>query len=276
MAASCIDEAIRQIVAVGGDPERIAILDNFCWGNPDKPDRLGSLVRCAQGCYRAAVGYQTPFISGKDSLYNEYTQGKRSLAIPGTLLISAIGIINDVTRCVTMDLKKAGNLIYVVGVTKDEVGGSIYLDVLNRSGGVVPQPQFLSGLKTFRALARAIQQGLVRSAHDCSEGGLAVALAEMAFSGGLGVTARLDRVAFWGTNRDDARLLFSESNSRFIVEVEPNNQKKFEAALKGVALGLIGRVETSPEFVVYGIRQEPVINTTVDQLKEAWQAPLRW
>ena len=105
MAASCIDEAVRQIIAVGGDIRRIAILDNFCWGNPDNPDRLGGLVRAAEGCYKAAVGYKVPFISGKDSLYNEYTQNGKSLAIPGTLLISAIGIIADVTKTVTMDFK---------------------------------------------------------------------------------------------------------------------------------------------------------------------------
>src|SRR6185295_8307412 len=144
MAASCIDEAVRQIISVGGNLDRIAILDNFCWGNPDKPDRLGSLVRAAQGCYKAAVGYGVPFISGKDSLYNEYTQGEgrgpsKSIAIPGTVLISAIGIIDDVTKCVTMDFKKAGSLIYVIGRTKDELGGSIYYDNLGLLGSSVPQ-----------------------------------------------------------------------------------------------------------------------------------------
>ncbi|HQP11094.1 MAG TPA: phosphoribosylformylglycinamidine synthase subunit PurL, partial [Candidatus Omnitrophota bacterium] len=128
MAASCIDEAVRQVVAVGGNPEKIAILDNFCWGNPDKPDRLGELVRCAQGCYYASVGYRTPFISGKDSLYNEYKDKNKSIAIPGAILISAIGIVDDVTKAVTMDFKRGGNLIYCVGKTRDELGGSIYWD----------------------------------------------------------------------------------------------------------------------------------------------------
>src|SRR6185295_14306687 len=106
MAASCIDEAIRQIICVGGDIDKIAILDNFCWGNPDKPDRLGGLVRAAEGCYHAAVKYKVPFISGKDSLYNEYREGNKSLAIPGTLLISAIGIVDNIEKCVTMDFKE--------------------------------------------------------------------------------------------------------------------------------------------------------------------------
>ena len=147
MAASCIDEAIRQIIAVGGSLDRIALLDNFCWGNPDKPDRLGSLVRCAQGCYKAAVAFGTPFISGKDSLYNEYTHKGKSLAIPGTILISAIGIIDDVGSCVTMDFKKAGNSIYVIGTTFDELGGSIYLENLGQLGSRVPQVNFKTASK---------------------------------------------------------------------------------------------------------------------------------
>ena len=142
MAASCIDEAIRQIIAVGGSLERIALLDNFCWGNPDKPDRLGSLVRCAQGCYKAAVAFGTPFISGKDSLYNEYTQKGKSLAIPGTILISAIGIIDDVGKSVTMDFKKAGNSIYMIGTTFDELGGSIYLENAGQLGASCAAGQF--------------------------------------------------------------------------------------------------------------------------------------
>jgi len=276
MAASCIDEAIRQIVAVGGNVGRIAILDNFCWGNPDKAERLGSLVRCAEGCFTAAVAYKTPFISGKDSLYNEFTQGKRSIAIPGTILISAIGIIDDVRRCVTMDLKKSGNLIYVIGPTYNELGGSIYLDVNGKEGGDVPKPRFAQALKTFRAVSQAILDGLIRSAHDCSEGGFGIALAEMAFSGGFGVTARLDKVDYKDKLKDDVRILFSESNSRFVVEVEPENRRNFESAMKGISARLIARVEDSCEFVVYGVNQRPVINTTIDQLKEAWQAPLRW
>ena len=157
MAASCIDEAIRQIIAVGGSLERIALLDNFCWGNPDKPDRLGSLVRCAQGCYKAAVAFGTPFISGKDSLYNEYTQKGKSLAIPGTILISAIGIIDDVGRCVTMDFKNAGNSIYVIGTTFDELGGSIYLENLGQLGLHAPQVNFKTAVKTYRAVEKAIR-----------------------------------------------------------------------------------------------------------------------
>lgn len=276
MAVSCIDEAIRQIICVGGTLDKIAILDNFCWGNPDKPDRLGSLVRAAQGCYKAAVGYQTPFISGKDSLYNEYTEGKKSIAIPGTLLISAIGIVKDIHKTVTMDVKESGNLIYVVGKTENELGGSIYLDSLGQLGNTVPKANIKGAVKTFNALSQAIQKGYVRSAHDCSEGGLAVALAEMAFAGGFGISAHLRKVPYKGTDKRDDILLFSESNSRFVVEVAPRNQKKFESVMKGIPIGLIGLVEDYPDFLVTGLNGELCIHKDIYELKEAWQAPLRW
>ncbi len=276
MAVSCIDEAVRQIIAVGGNLDKIAILDNFCWGNPDKPDRLGSLVRAAEGCYQAAVGYGVPFISGKDSLYNEYTEGNKSIAIPGTLLISAIGIMDDVTKAVTMDFKKPGNLVYAVGQTFDELGGSIYLDTFGLIGNSVPQVNIKNAVKIFEALSRAVKKGLVRSIHDCSEGGLGVALAEMAFAGGFGVTAELEKVPFKGKEKKEDTILFSESNSRFLVEVEPKQQKKFEKLLRGIPFGLIGFVSATPEFAVYGLKKDICIKSTIGDLKDAWQKPLRW
>src|SRR5690606_17222006 len=155
-------------------------LDNFCWGSPYLADRMGSLVRCAQGCYDAAVAYDAPFVSGKDSLNNEYTDvdGTRH-AIPGTLLISALGIVPDVERAVTSDLKRAGNALYLVGATRDEFGGGHFNLLHGISGGVVPQP-VPDALAHMRKLHDAISAGLARACHDCSEGGVAVALAEMA------------------------------------------------------------------------------------------------
>ena len=276
MAISCIDEAVRQIVSVGGDPSRIAILDNFCWGNPDKPDRLGGLVRAAQGCYKAAMGYGTPFISGKDSLYNEYAEGNKSIAIPGTILISAIGIVENIEKTITMDFKKSGNLIYVVGETFDELGGSIYCDTFGKLGSGVPKANPTKALKSFVALHKAIKKGLVQSAHDCSDGGFAVALAEMAFSGGLGATAILSKVPYKGNLKQDEAVLFSESNSRFILEVEPKKQKKFEEALKGIPHAVIGRVEKEPNLTVFGLKEKPVIAANIYDLKESWQKTLRW
>src|SRR3989339_738746 len=276
MAASCIDEAVRQIVSVGGDVERIAILDNFCWGNPDKPDRLGSLVRAAEGCYKTAVGFQVPFISGKDSLYNEYAQGNESIAIPGTILISAIGIVDDVTKTVTMDFKERGNLIYCIGETHDEMGGSIYLDTFDCLGSTVPKVNTKKAMKSFKALNQAVSKGLVKSIHDCSEGGLGVALAEMAFSGMLGATIHLDKVPYKGDDVRSDKVLFSESNSRFVVEVTKADQIDFEKILEGITFGVIGQVEETPEFIVYGRKDEVCVNLYIQDLKEAWQKPLRW
>ena len=179
MAWAAVDEAIRNLVAVGADPDQVSILDNFCWGNPNLPDRLGALVRCAQGCYDAAVSFQTPFISGKDSLNNEYTGADGAKhAIPGTLLISAMGIVPDVGKTVTMDLKQAGNFIFVVGDTRAELGGSHFNQVGGRAEGsrTVPKP-VKDSLTRMRLLHKAIQAGLVQACHDCSEGGIAVALA---------------------------------------------------------------------------------------------------
>ncbi len=277
MSASCIDEALRQIVCVGGDVSKIAILDNFCWGNPDKPDRLGSMVRAAEGCYQFAKGYQVPFISGKDSLYNEYMHNNRSISIPGTILISAIGIIDDVNKSVTMDFKGAGNLIYCIGKTYQEMGGSIYYDTCNALGNDVPKVNPKTNLRTFNALTKLTQKQLVKSLHDCSEGGLGIALAEMAFSSGLGVTVRLDKVSYQGEKQDDC-ILFSESNGRFIAEIDPKNKIKFENFLKKekVDFSVIGKVEETPEFVIYGLDQKPCINIFNEELKVAWQKPLNF
>ncbi|MBF0522764.1 MAG: phosphoribosylformylglycinamidine synthase subunit PurL [Candidatus Omnitrophica bacterium] len=276
MAMSCVDEAIRQIISVGGTLDKIAILDNFCWGNPDKPDRLGGLVRCALGCYDAAVKYGVPFISGKDSLYNEYAQGNQSIAIPGAILISAMGIVPDVTKMVTMDFKCPGNLIYAVGKTDDEWGGSIYLDTYGLLGSAVPKPDPKQAVKIFEALSKATHSGVIRSMHDCSEGGLAVALAEMAFSGNVGAEISLKNVRFTGKQKRNDMVLFAESNSRFVVEVEPKNQKRFEKLLSGLPWGLIGQVSQEKELSVIGLNGESCLQVSTMDLKQAWQKPLKF
>ena len=187
-------------MAVGADPRRIAILDNFCWGNTDRPETLGSLVRAALACHDLAIALGTPFISGKDSLNNEFrytappTASDESIAIPPSLLISALGQVDDVAHCVTMDLKEPGNLLFIVGLTKDELGGSHFALVGGCSGGEVPKVDAELAARTFAAVHQAIAAGTVRACHDLSEGGLAVALAEMAFAGGLGRGSTLSHV----------------------------------------------------------------------------------
>ncbi|MBM3244862.1 MAG: phosphoribosylformylglycinamidine synthase subunit PurL [Candidatus Omnitrophica bacterium] len=274
MAASCIDEALRQVIAVGGSLKEVAILDNFCWGNPDKPDRLGGMVRAAIACYDIAKGFGVPFISGKDSLYNEYAVHGKSMAIPGTLLISAIAVTDDASKTVSMYAKEPGGLIYIVGETFDELGGSHYFDIMGSVGNNVPKVNAKKAKLIFDSLSKAASFGLVKAMHDCSEGGLAVAAAEMAFSGGLGMDLFLSEVKT-KLKRNDY-VLFSESNSRFIVEVAKKDQKAFEKQMRGVPLGLIGCVSGKKEFKVYGLDGKICINAKIDGLKEAWQSPLRW
>lgn len=276
MAASCIDEAVRQIIAVGGQKDQIAILDNFCWGNPDKPDRLGSLVRAAQGCYDAAVAFKTPFISGKDSFYNEFAYKGKTISIPGTILISAMGIVNNVEKTVTMDFKKAGSLIYVIGETHAEMGGSIYFDTLGKLGVSVPKVDFKTAFKTFAAVQNVIEKGLVRSAHDCSEGGLGVAFAEMAFGGDLGGEIFLAKVPFSGKKAANDIVLFSESNSRFIVEVARADKAHFEKALQGIKFGCIGEVLGRKNVTVYGVDGALCIKSDIQSLKQSWKKTLEW
>jgi len=276
MAASCIDEALRQIIAVGGSLKEVALLDNFCWGNPDKPDRLGSLVRAAFACYDIAKGFGVPFISGKDSLNNEYTVKNKSLAIPGTLLISALAVIEDVNKTVSMYAKTPGDLIYAVGNTYDELGGSHYYDLSGYIGNAVPRVNIKQARLIFNALSRAAESGLIKAMHDCSEGGIGVSAAEMAFSGGLGMDLFLSEVPYVGETKRNDFILFSESNSRFVVEVEKNKQKRFEETLKGLPFGLVGCVSKNKDFKVFGLDTKPCIKVDIAKLKEAWQRPLRW
>ena len=191
MAASAIDEALRQIIAVGGNLNRVALLDNFCWGDTRKPEMLGALIEAAQACYDIAKIYETPFVSGKDSLYNEFEYEGKIIAIPHTLLISAMGIMEDVKRSVSMDFKQAGDLIYVVGETKNEMGGSAYLDTKGFIGNSVPKVEPVKAKNLMEKLSQASEKGLVKACHDCSEGGIGVAAAEMAFAGGLGAAISL-------------------------------------------------------------------------------------
>jgi phosphoribosylformylglycinamidine synthase subunit PurSL len=279
MAASAMDEAVRNCVAVGADPRRIAILDNFCWGDCERPETLGSLVRAAIACHDVAIALGTPFISGKDSLNNEFsyideTGQRQTIAIPPSLLISAMGQIDDVSRCVTMDLKRPGNLLYLVGQTRDELGGSHFALVNNLQDGQVPSVDPEKARQTFAAIHAAINAGLMRACHDLSEGGLAVAVAEMAFAGGLGVRIDVDLMAVADELNDVARL-FSESNSRFLCEVAAEHAVEFERALNGVAFAKIGEVAEKQRLEITR-GGEPLINASIYELKEAWQAPLRW
>jgi phosphoribosylformylglycinamidine synthase len=275
MASSAIDEALRQVVSVGGSLEEVALLDNFSWGNTSKPECLGGLVRASRGCYDIALYYGTPFISGKDSLNNEFKAGDKTIAIPPTLLISAICVMPDVSKAISMDVKSPGNLIYIIGMTKNELGGSHYYYTYGFVGNSVPKVDTETAKRTMDLLANATGKGLVRSCHDCSEGGIAVTAAEMSFAGGYGMELDLSQVPVEeGIARDDV-ILFAESNTRFVVEVEQQKQREFEAAIEGASYGCVGKVVENDMFTVLSLSGEKVISEKITDLKEAWQATLR-
>ena len=268
MAASNIDEAIRNNTAVGG--RRIALLDNFTWGNPEKPDRLGSLVRACQACYDFAKGLETPFISGKDSLYNESPTGP----VTPTLLITALGIIPDVRKAVSIDLKQPGNAVYILGQTLPELGGSEYYKLKGFVGKTVPKVNAASAKTRIDVLVKAIDLGYVRACHDLSEGGLAVAAVEMAFTGNHGIELWLKKVSKPKNMKRNDFILFSESNSRFLVEVAEKRKQDFEDLLKGNAFSLIGRVKKEPYFSVCGFNDEKIIDVNLAVLRDAWKHTL--
>ena len=276
MAASAIDEALRQIVAVGGSLKQVALLDNFSWGDTRKPEMLGALVEAAQACYDMAIVYGTPFVSGKDSLYNEFEYEGKIIAIPHTLLISAMGIVEDVKRSVSMDFKQTGDLVYVAGETKNELGASAYLDTKGLIGNSVPKVEPNKAKALMEKLSRATAKGLVKACHDCSEGGIGVAVAEMAFAGGLGAEIKMKSVPLTEKIARDDFILFSESNSRFIVEVAPANKEKFEKIMQGVCFANIGTTNDTGKLEVFSLVGKKVVSESINDLKETWQKPLRW
>lgn len=275
MAEAVIDEALRNVVAAGGDPNHTAILDNFSWGNCDKPDRLGALVHASKGCYAAAMAYGTPFVSGKDSLNNEYRVGDETLAIPPTLYVTAMSRVPNVANAVTMDAKKEGNLLLLVGVTSPELGGSEYLDLIGEDGGAVPRPDLERAPKVLEKLHAAMKLKQVRSCHDLSEGGLAVAVAEMCMAGGIGAEIDLgaiDHEPFPHAYDEDATLLFSESCTRFLVEIEPGKKFNFQTKMMGVAVTPVGRLSKRDRLSVKGVGGRQIIDVTVNELREAFHS----
>lgn len=282
MAASAIDEAMRNCVAVGADPSRVAILDNFCWGDCEKSETLGSLVRAAIACHDLSLVLETPFISGKDSLNNEFSYVddsgvKQTIAIPATLLISAMGQVEDVSQCVTMDLKAPGNSLYIIGQTRDEMGGSHFSLVNNLDGGVVPSVHAEQAKATFATLHLAIKQGLVRSCHDLSEGGLVVAAAEMAFAGNVGLAIDLRKLPVEDESLSPATRLFSESNTRFLCEVAPENQEAFERLFStNIPAAEVGKTIADSKLSILASEGKLVVDAELATLKEAWQKPLGW
>ena len=254
MALAAIDEAMRNVVAVGADPGRIAILDNFCWPSVDDEKTMGTLVRACEACRDAALAYGIPFISGKDSLHNQFTDSETGqvIRIPNTLLISAIGIIDDVRKCVTMDLKdpREGRLLLI------SPGGN----------------SLAERIATHRALASAISRGLVRSCHDVSDGGYLTAVAEMCIASGLGADLQSDEIDEW----------FTESVGQYVIEVEALAQSDVEQLLneREIRAKEIGRTTAYPRLEIGHLlanRSKKIdAQIFVDEMTRAWRGTLDW
>ncbi|MBI3726636.1 phosphoribosylformylglycinamidine synthase subunit PurL [bacterium] len=273
-AWASVDEAIRNVVATGGDPDACSLLDNFSWGDCRKPDRLGGIVRAARACREASLLHKAPFISGKDSLNNEYVlKDGRAIAIPGTLLVTCVAVYEDVAELVSMDWKEPGHAVYLLGETRAELGRSYWLDVVGGKGGAPPRPP-REAASLYRKLHRAVKEGLVRAAHDLSEGGLAVALAESAFSGEVGARVDLSRVNRSADAASDEALLFSESGGRLLVVVAPVHRSRFEALLAGEAVAAIGETTREQKLSVVGLSGSAALDEPLVELKRAWQGTL--
>jgi phosphoribosylformylglycinamidine synthase len=287
MTLAAVDECVRNLVCTGADPDRIAILDNFCWPSCQKPQNLGSLVRAAEGCYDAALAYRTPFVSGKDSLNNQLkftdpvTGKERVIEIPPTLLITGIGIVPDVLRAVSMDAKRPGNLLVLVGATQARLGGSHVLRVSpgltrDRAALTVPTTDLVTGPRAARAVATLIRDRLVAAAHDVSDGGLLAAAAEMLIAAApaaegprVGATLTLDPV-----HANPIIAAFSESPSRYLLEITESGADAALARLRGAGVpgAIIGVLDDSGLLRVPGVMRD----TTVKSLTEAWTSPLNW
>ncbi|EKO39316.1 MAG: phosphoribosylformylglycinamidine (FGAM) synthase [Solidesulfovibrio magneticus str. Maddingley MBC34] len=281
MMAAAIDEAVRGAVAVGADPDRLAGVDNFCWCDPVEsektPDgryKLAQLVRANKALAHFCRAFRTPCVSGKDSMKNDYSGGGAKISIPPTVLFSVMGFVPDVSRVVTSDFKNAGDLVYVLGATAAELGASELAGELGFTSPDVPQVEAVSARRRYKTLHEAITAGLVSACHDCSDGGLAVALAEMAIGGRLGADLDCD-AAPGARGLTDLELLYSESTSRLVVTVAPRNQAAFETLFAGQPCGRLGTVATAPELTLR--RGEAVLCAEpAEALARAFKATLDW
>ncbi len=242
MALHSIDEAVRNLLCAGAEVSRTAIMDNFCAASPRDPRVMGDLVLAAEGCRDAAIAYGAPFISGKDSFYNQSTDADgREYQIPISLLVSATAPVDDVRKTLTINFKEPGNPVYLAGTTLKGMGGSVYSETAAAGNNAVPKLDMKAAVKLYAALLRAIKAGCVAAAHDVSQGGLGVTLAEMAFSGGFGAEIELS-AAPRETGLTALELLFGESPARLVLEVVKEREAEFLRLMKGRPAAEIGRV----------------------------------
>ncbi|QLA20844.1 AIR synthase-related protein [Desulfolutivibrio sulfoxidireducens] len=287
MMANAIDEAVRNAVAVGADPDRLAGVDNFCWCDPvtseKTPDgayKLAQLVRANLALAHFCRAYRVPCVSGKDSMKNDYTGGGTKISIPPTVLFTVLGFMPDAGQAVTSDFKRPGDLVYLLGTTAPECGAGEIASELGFSSPDVPHVDALAAQVRYRTLFRAIRAGLVTACHDLSDGGLAVALAEMAIGGRLGAAIDLSAVPVAAIHAgpgamSDLELLYSESAGRLLVCVAPQNRSAFEALFAGQAMGRLGTV--TADFLTMAHHDgATLVREDVEELARAFAATLAW
>ncbi|MCD6498401.1 MAG: phosphoribosylformylglycinamidine synthase [Deltaproteobacteria bacterium] len=280
MAAAALDEAVRNAVCVGADPDRLAALDNFCWPDPvegpDNPDgahKLAQLIEANEALYNLCVAYGIPLISGKDSMKNDYRAGDVKISVPPTLLVSVVGRMLDAAKAVTSDAKKPGDSVFVVGTTLRELGGSEYLAAMDEIGASVPRVRPKEHQACYRAIHQAIDRGLIRSCHDCSDGGLAVALAETALGGQLGMDIDLRSVPQQG-EQNEVSLLYAESTGRFVLTAAPDAERELADLFEGLPFSRIGTTRSKPRFLITGLAGASVVDLDLDAVGAAWRTTL--
>ena len=278
MAANAMDEAVRNCIASGGSLSRMAALDNFCWSDPvhspENPEgrmRLAKLVLSCRGLHDACVAYGVPLISGKDSMKNDYRHGKWRISVPPTLLVTAVAKVGDVSRTQTSDFKSEGDAIYILGETKDELGASEYYSMKGLLGDNVPKVDFAANFALYQKLESSISKGLVASCHDCSDGGLAVALAECCIGGNAGAQVMLPDS--WLLPH---QLLFSESAGRFIVSIRKKDETAFRKEMDGFACERIGEVGKEKGALSIVVRGKSILSEPVSSLRSAWKKTMDW
>ena len=271
MGTGTVDECVRQLILVGSNPDKIGLLDNFCMGNPESPVELGRLVECVKGIAKAALDFNAPYISGKDSFYNYFETEEGPINIPVTFLCSGIGIVESPDHTTGSSLRNADSVLYLIGNTEDEIGGSVFARTHEVIDGKVPQTDCAVNMELYKAYYNALTSGLVLSAHDVSEGGLAATAAEMAFSGKAGIELNLDKVPTQNGWTSPAIPLFSESTGRILVEVTPDFAQDFEAAMEGFPCACIGKATDANKNIVATYQGATVLDCELAKLKKLWK-----
>lgn len=280
MVANAIDEGIRNAIAVGANPDRMAGIDNFCWCDPIQsektPDgsyKLAQLVRACQALSTFCLQYNVPCISGKDSMKNDYLGENSKISIPPTVLFTILGVIDDITKTVTSDFKTPGDHIFIIGITSYELAGSEIADELKILCNTVPHVHALTARSNYHNIYKAIQEGLITSCHDLSDGGFAVALAEMCIGGRIGCSINLDELPIIG-NLSTTEILYSESASRLLLTVSSNNIATFKRLMKSSAT-YIGKVTENHSMSITS-GDSSIIEVSVQELAAAFKTTLAW